>query len=407
MSDPNHHSDDEFNNDEDEDNNDVFIDDSDIIHEVASDDELLPDAPDDNPDGPGGSPGPDGGGGGGSGYDDDSVHTFTGHEGELYTVACSPTDEALVATGAGDDVGFLWRILNGEWASQLNGHKDSVSSLGFSHDGTFLASGSFDGTVKIWDASGNLKGTLDGPEGGVEWLRWHPRGNVLIAGFDESSSVWMWNSNLDFLMSFNGHAGSVTCGDFTPDGRTICTGSDDATLRIWNPKSGESIHVVRGHPYHTEGITCLAINSTSTIALTGSVDGSVHIVNITTGRVVSTLPSHSSSIECVGFAPSGSWAAIGGMDKMTIWDVEHSLARSICEHEYGVTCSTWLGTSYVATGSNDGAVRLWDSRSGECVRTFRGHSESIQSLSLSANQEYLVSASLDHTARVFDVKGVC
>lgn len=60
MSDPNHHSDDEFNNDEDEDNNDVFIDDSDIIHEVASDDELLPDAPDDNPDGPGGSPGPGG-----------------------------------------------------------------------------------------------------------------------------------------------------------------------------------------------------------------------------------------------------------------------------------------------------------------------------------------------------------
>lgn len=78
-------------------------------------------------------------------------------------------------------------------------------------------------------------------------------------------------------MSFNGHAGSVTCGDFTPDGsnlssswhstvminimhfyifyffslgtlgRTICTGSDDATLRIWNPKSGESIHVVRGN----------------------------------------------------------------------------------------------------------------------------------------------------------------
>jgi len=40
-----------------------------------------------------------------------------------------------------------------------------------------------------------------------------------------------------------------------------------------------------GHPYHTEGLTCLAINSTSTIALTGSVDGSVHIVNITTGRV--------------------------------------------------------------------------------------------------------------------------
>ena len=61
MSDPNHHdNDDEFNNDEDEDSNDVFIDESDIIHEVASDDELLPDAADGPPDGgpnpPDGSP---------------------------------------------------------------------------------------------------------------------------------------------------------------------------------------------------------------------------------------------------------------------------------------------------------------------------------------------------------------
>ncbi|XP_004496393.1 uncharacterized protein [Cicer arietinum] len=125
-------------------------------------------------------------------------------------------------------------------------------------------------------------------------------------------------------------------------------------------------------------------------------------------EVVRTLPSHSDSIECVGFAPSGSWAAIGGMDpKMIIWDLEHSLARSTCEHEYGVTCMTWLGTSYLATGSMDGIVRLWDCRSGECVRTFRGHSDGIQSLSLSANRDYLVSASLDHTARVFDVKGFC
>ncbi|CAL5209313.1 unnamed protein product [Lathyrus oleraceus] len=387
--------------DDEEDNTNVFLDDSDIIHEVALDDEVLPEASD---------PIRDFNSDSDSEIEevDDSDHIFTGHTGELYAASCSPTDMTLVATGGGDDKGFLWQINNGDWASELNGHTDSVSSLGFSHDGKFLATGSFDGTVKVWDVAGNLKGTLDGPEGGVQWLRWHPRGNVLIAGFDDSSTVWMWNTdNFAFLMSFNGHASSVTCGDFTPDGRIICTGSDDATLRIWNPKSGESIHVVRGHPYHTEGITCLAINSTSTIALTGSQDGSVHFVNITTGRVVSTVPSHSSSIECVGFAPSGTWALIGGMDKMTIWDIENSLARSTCDHEYGVTCLTWLGASYVATGSMDGAVRLWDSRSGECVKMFRGHSEGIQTLSLSANREYLVSASLDHTARVFEVKDFC
>lgn len=69
-----------------------------------------------------------------------------------------------------------------------------------------------------------------------------------------------------------------------------------------------------------------------------------------------------------------------------------------------MTCLTWLGGSrYLATGCGDGKVRLWDSLSGDCVRTFNGHSESIQSLSVSANQEFLVSVSTDGTARVFEI----
>ncbi|KAI9201540.1 hypothetical protein LWI28_025051 [Acer negundo] len=266
---------------------------------------------------------------------------------ELYIVACSPTDATLVATGGGDDKGFFWRINRGDWASEIQGHKDSVSSLAFSTDGQLLASGGFDGLVQIWDtSSGILKCALDGPGGGIEWVRWHPRGHIVLAG-SEDSTVWMWNADRGaYLNMFSGHGSSVTCGDFTPDGKTICTGSDDATLRIWNPKSGENNHVIRGHPYHTEGLTCLTISSDSTLALTGSKDGSVNMVNITTGKVVSSLVSHTDSIECIAFAPSSPWAATGSMDqKLIIWDLQHSSPRSTCDHEEGVTCLTWLGTS--------------------------------------------------------------
>lgn len=69
-----------------------------------------------------------------------------------------------------------------------------------------------------------------------------------------------------------------------------------------------------------------------------------------------------------------------------------------------MTCLTWLGGSrYLATGCMDGKVRLWDSLSGDCVRTLNGHNEPIQSLSVSANQEFLVSVSTDGTARVFEL----
>eukprot|EP00262_Sarcandra_glabra_P010268 TRINITY_DN2531_c0_g1_i4.p1 TRINITY_DN2531_c0_g1~~TRINITY_DN2531_c0_g1_i4.p1 ORF type:complete len:407 (+),score=61.36 TRINITY_DN2531_c0_g1_i4:153-1373(+) len=381
--------------DDEGDHGEVFLDENDVIQEFTVDDEDLPDVDDDDI---------------GSDVDieetDDSIHLFTGHSGELYTVACSPTDPTLVATGGGDDKGFLWKINRADWGLELQGHKDSVSALAFSADGLLLASGSFDGLVKVWDASsGSLKHTFEGPGGGIEWLRWHPRGHLVLAG-SEDCTVWMWIADKNaYLNMFSGHASSVTCGDFTPDGKSICTGSDDASLRIWNPKSGENIHIVRGHTYHTEGLTCLTITSDSTLAITGSKDSSVHIVNITTGKVISSLIAHSDSIECVGHSLSFPWAATGGMDqKLIIWDLRHSSPRCTCDHEEGVTCLLWLGASqYIATGCVDGRVRIWDSLSGNCIRTFSGHVDAIQSLAISASGEFLVSVSLDQTARVFEI----
>ncbi|KAF5191570.1 Wd repeat-containing protein [Thalictrum thalictroides] len=386
----------EMNNssDDEHDEGEIYLNDNDIIGELNVDEEDLPDVGDDNE----------------AEYDvdeiDDSIHLFTGHKGELYTVASNPTDALLVATGGGDDKGFLWKIGQGDWAQELPERKDSVNSLTFSFDGQLLASGGLDGLIQVWDvSSGSLKCTLEGPGGGIEWVRWHPKGHVVLAG-SEDSTIWMWNADKGtYLNMFSGHGGSVTCGDFTPDGKTICTGSEDASLRIWNPKSGENLHVVRGHPYHTEGLTCLTITSDSTLAITGSKDNSVHVVNITTGKVVTSLLAHTDSIECIGLAQSFQWAATGSMDhRLIIWDLQHSSVRLTCEHEDGVTCLAWLGSSSrVATGCMDGRVRVWDSLSGDCIRTFSGHSEGIQSITVSANGEFLVSVSLDGTARVFQL----
>ncbi|KAK7253113.1 hypothetical protein RIF29_37552 [Crotalaria pallida] len=421
---------------DDDDDGEFVIDESDIVHELSMDDEDLPNADSDSD----------------SDQDivdvdvDDAIHTFTGHTDELYSVACSPTHATLVATGGADDRGFLWEIgqQQGYQPVKLEGHQNSVTGLAFSYDGKFLASGCLEGIVHVWDASTSLGAIVkvwdssaymeehtqdhmedtqdhvedtqdleedtdtdtEKPKRGIEWLKWHPRQHKLLAAF-EDSNVWMWNKDNEIspLTYLTGHGGPVTCGDFTPDGGKICTGSADKTLRIWN-SNGEIIKVVKGHGYHTEGLTCLAISSNSALALTGSEDGSACFVNIDKGRVISSMASRPYSIECVGFSPSdASFAAIGGMDKsLIIWDIRHSLSQATCDHKAGVTCLAWVGSRCVATGCEDGTVKLWDIRSGESVETFRGHSGGIQSLSVSANGDYIVSASLDHTARVFDVR---
>lgn len=57
----------------------------------------------------------------------------------------------------------------------------------------------------------------------AQWLRWHPRGHLVLAG-SEDSTVWLWNADKNaYLNMFAGHASSVTCGDFTPDGNSSFT----------------------------------------------------------------------------------------------------------------------------------------------------------------------------------------
>ncbi|CAO2826852.1 unnamed protein product [Amaranthus hypochondriacus] len=178
--------------------------------------------------------------------EDDAIHVHDYHSGPLYTIACSPTDTGLVACGGGDNLVSLWRIGCGNSVNKFVGHKDSVSSVAFSKDGQLLASGGVDSCIKIWDMSGNIKCTFDGSEGKeFEWVKWHPNAHLVLAGCTDAT-VWMLNADKRAVLGvFCGHRGAVTCGDFTPNGKSICTGSLDGTFRIWNPRTGES-SVVRG-----------------------------------------------------------------------------------------------------------------------------------------------------------------
>ena len=214
-------------------------------------------------------------------------------------MAWSPAARDLVASGGGDDRALLWHAgqegyeASGGAVAELAGHTDSVACLAFSGDGTLLASGGMDGRVRVWDAATGLcaqvgaragggtgwlawegrsgsggvgccerdapasctrlptplccSQTLEGPGEEVLWLSWHPKGHVVLAGSGDFTA-WMWLAQSGTCMQvFTGHAGPVMCGGFTPDGKAVVTGGGegDATLRVWNPKTGECTATVQ------------------------------------------------------------------------------------------------------------------------------------------------------------------
>jgi len=360
-------------------------------------------------------------GGGHADVEDDSLHSFEGHQDSVLSVAWSPVHPDLVASGGQDDKAFIWRVGQDAFESTdgslgtsiLEGHTDTVACIAFNCQGTHVATGGMDGLVKVWEAgSGRLVQTLEGPEGAIEWVRWHPKGNVLLAGSDDMT-MWMWLALTGaYMQMFAGHSGPVTDGRFSADGKIIVSvgGDEDCSLRVWNPKTGECITTIAGFPFHEAPITCLALHHSLEMAITGAEDGSVRISSIgqsSQHRILPQLTGHQESVEAVGFCAHLPLAASAGVDCcLRVWEYNTCVERATCVHPDVVTRMAWHPTMpMVITGCADGVARCWDLRTGGLVQQYRGHTAVIQDLALSPDGSMLLTGSDDNTAKVFLTAG--
>ena len=134
----------------DEDNTqDEFIDPNDVLVEMVEDDGTDYPMDEDGEDGEGNA--------GPSGtdviYEDSSIQRFTNHTNSVFAVAVHPFAQIAVSGGE-DDLGYIWDYTTGEELAKLTGHADSVTNVGFSHDGEMIATGGMDGKVRVWKRIG-------------------------------------------------------------------------------------------------------------------------------------------------------------------------------------------------------------------------------------------------------------
>lgn len=300
--------------------------------------------------------------------------------------------------------------VSGATLSTLTGHTDTLMSIAFTSDGKTLATGSLDGTARLWRASDgtSLHGGLSHP-GGVRSVAFSRDGNLLATGALDNQ-VRLWNPvNGGFVRAIPGHTGPVYGVAFSPDGQMVASGSGDKTIRLWRVSDGSLVRppipahvdVVFGVAFSPDGQTIASASADKTIKLWRVSD------TASTPTPVQTFQGHADNVNGVAFSLDGKMIASVSADKKAIlWDV--STGKTIHDHlmHPGVAYSVAFAPNgkYLATGSDDKTVRLWGTADGAPIGMLDGHTSSIRGVTFAPDGMTLASASADKTGRIWSLK---
>ena len=174
-----------------------------------------------------------------------------------------------------------------------------------------------------------------------------------------------------------GHTDLITSVAFSPDGQYVLSGSVDKTMKLWEVATGREIRAFKGHESTVESV---AFSPDGKFALSGSFDRTIRLWEVATGREIRTFKSHKNDCYSIAFSPDGKYVLSGGT--MKLWEVatgrEIRAFKGHTQWIYSETFHTqWIYSvafspdgKYAASGSRDQMMKLWEVTTGREIRTF-------------------------------------
>jgi len=282
----------------------------------------------------------------------------------------------------------------------LNGHRESVSAVSFSPDGKFIASGSVDQTLKLWNRDGTLVKTFYGHRERVSAVSFSPDGQLIVSG-SADKTLKLWKRDGTLAKTLYGHSDRVSAVSFSPDGELIASGSGDQKLNLWN-RDGTLIKTLYGH---SERVSAVSFSPDGKLIVSGSVDKTLKLWKLD-GTFVKTLYGHSDRVSAVSFSPEGELIVSGSGDQtLKLWQRDGTLAKTLYGHNERVSAVSFSPNGkLIASGSSDKTLKLWQ-RDGILKKTFYGHSRGVSAVSFSPDGKLIASGSSDQKLNLWKLDG--
>ncbi|ETO36772.1 G-protein beta WD-40 repeats containing protein [Reticulomyxa filosa] len=346
------------------------------------------------------------------------INTFTGHTDCVHSIDYLTFDDCqFICSGSSDRTVRVWDVDNNKQIQSFNGHSDSVNCVKFSHyhyhnsGRNVICSSSNDNTIRFWDFKYNkqlqvFNGHIN-DVCGIEFSSFNGGKYLCSGSYDKTIRLWDVETSKS-LHIFNGHEDSVLCVDISPlqsnnknddnsnkmnnigviggNGYTICSGSWDTTIRIWDIETTKQLNVFEGHIYYVNSVKYGSNELLNTI-LSGSYDESVRLWDIRSGKQIQVFDEHKNAVWSVEYSPfvvknnelggnlnvicSGSWD-----NTIRFWDIRSNknelyMIKGDYKRDRGITCLKFIelkkkdktkNVTYdwnLCYGSRNGHIHIW------------------------------------------------